>query len=121
MLLIMLSLQSYNLCAEQWVGDVERGKRVFWQCRGCHYPEKGLAHNNGPSLWAIFGKPAGKQAGFDYSTAFEQAQFIWTPQLMDVWLQDPVKFVPGNLMMSPGIPDPQQRADLIRYLQTFQD
>ena len=116
---ILLSLGSAGIRAEELASDVDRGKKVFWQCRACHYPEKGLAHNNGPSLWAIFGKKAGRQAGFEYSQAFKQAQFVWTPQLMDVWLQDPSKFVPGNLMMNPGISDPQQRADLIRYLQTF--
>lgn len=119
--LLLLSLQSVELHSQALKGDVDRGKRVFWQCRSCHYPEQGLAHNNGPSLWAIFGKMAGKQAGFEYSQPFQQAQFVWTPQLMDVWLQDPSKFLPNNMMMSAGVSDPQQRADLIHYLQTFKN
>lgn len=119
--LLLLSLQSVELYSQVLKGDAQRGLRVFWQCRSCHYPEQGLAHNNGPSLWAIFGKTAGKQAGFDYSQPFRRAQFVWTPQLMDVWLQDPSKFLLGNMMMNPGVPDPQDRADLIRYLQTFKE
>lgn len=102
-------------------GDAERGKLVFGPCRTCHYPEKVVGHNNGPSLWNIFGQPAGKQLGFDYSEAMRNASFVWTPELMDVWLTDPARFMPGNMMMSLGIADPQDRADIIEYLKTFSE
>jgi cytochrome c len=101
-------------------GDAARGERVFWQCRTCHYPEKVVGHNNGPSLWAIFGQQVGSQPGFDYSPVLQQASFTWTPELMDVWLRDPQKFLPGNMMMSSGIEDAGERADLIEYLKLFQ-
>ena len=80
-----------------------------------------MGHNNGPSLWNIIGQRAGKQPGFEYSEAFRKVDFIWTEQLLDIWLQDPAKFIAGNTMMSLGVKDPQQRADLIEYLKTFSE
>jgi len=98
-------------------GDYERGRLVFGQCRTCHYPEKEVGHNNGPNLHRIFGQVAGKQAGFEhYSETFREAQFVWTPQLLFLWLADPLAMFPDTTMMARGIPDPQQRADLIAYL-----
>jgi len=99
-------------------GDYERGRLVFGQCRTCHYPEKEVGHNNGPSLHRIFGQVAGKQAGFEhYSDTFREAEFVWTPQLLFLWLADPLVMFPGTTMMARGIPDPQQWVDLIAYLK----
>lgn len=123
-LLLSLSILSWlpsAALAELLPGDAERGERVFRPCRTCHYPEQAVGHNNGPSLWNIIGQPAGKQEGFDYSASFKAVDFSWTPALLDIWLQGPARFVPGNLMMSPGIQDAQQRADLIAYLATFSE
>jgi len=100
------------------VGDPERGRLVFGACRTCHYPEKVMGHNNGPSLHRIFGKVAGKQPGFEYySATFRNATFVWTPALLDAWLADPRAMFPESAMMSLGVPDPQRRADLIAYLK----
>lgn len=99
-------------------GDADRGRLEFFQCRTCHYTEAFMGHNNGPNLHRIFGKVAGKQAGFEYySATFRQAQFVWTPRLMYVWLENPMKMFPESVMMSPGVPGPQQRADLIEFLK----
>lgn len=101
-------------------GDIESGRLVFGQCRTCHYPELFIGHHNGPNLHAIFGKVAGKQEGFDdYSETFKQADFVWTPELLFVWLADVDAMFPETTMMSLGVADPQQRADLIVYLQQF--
>lgn len=77
-----------------------------------------MGHNNGPNLHRIFGKVAGKQPGFDYySEAFKNAQFVWTPDVMFVWLENPMAMFPASSMMSLGVPDAQQRADLIAFLK----
>jgi cytochrome c len=99
-------------------GDPDRGRLVFFQCRTCHYTEAFMGHNNGPNLHRIFGKQAGKQAGFEYySDTFRAAQFVWTPRLMYAWLEDPMKMFPDSTMMSGGVPDPQRRADLVEFLK----
>lgn len=119
-LILILAVLSVGLAAQELplVGDAERGRLVFGPCRTCHYAEAYMGHNNGPSLHRIFGKVAGKQAGFDYySKEFQEAQFVWTPQLMYVWLEEPMAMFPNSAMMSLGVPDPQQRADLIEFLK----
>lgn len=99
-------------------GDAARGRLVFGACRTCHYFEPSVGHNNGPNLHRIFGKVAGKQEGFAYySEDFKAAQFVWTPQLMYAWLENPMAMFPGSTMMSLGVPDAQQRADLIEFLK----
>jgi cytochrome c len=105
-----------NLSLQQ--GDAQRGRLVFSPCRTCHYTEAAAGHGNGPNLHRIFGKVAGKQTGFDYySVQLQAAQFVWTPRLMYAWLENPMRATPGTSMMSAGVPDPRQRADIIAYLQ----
>ena len=100
------------------VGDADRGRLVFAPCRTCHYAEAAMGHNNGPNLHRIFGKVVGKQPGFAYySDEFKDAQFVWTPELMFVWLENPMAMFPASTMMSLGVPDPQARADLIAFLK----
>ena len=98
-------------------GDAERGRLVFGSCRTCHYPDAFMGHNYGPNLSRIFGKVAGKQEGFEYySETFKQAEFVWTPQMLFLWLADPLAMFPDTTMMARPIADPQARADLIAYL-----
>src|SRR3546814_4015521 len=40
-------------------GDPARGRKVFFQCRTCHYPEKAYGNHNGPNLYGVFGRKAG--------------------------------------------------------------
>jgi cytochrome c len=99
-------------------GDALRGRLLFAPCRTCHYAESFMGHNNGPNLNRIFGKVAGKQADFKYySSRFKNAQFVWTPEFMFAWLENPRRMFPDSTMMSLGLADPQQRADLVAFLQ----
>lgn len=100
-------------------GNAERGQMAFTKCRTCHYPEQVVGHNNGPSLWNIFGQVAGKQAGFEYSKALSEADFVWTPKLLDFWLANPDTFLPDTQMVFVPPKNAQERADIIAYLLTF--
>ena len=100
-------------------GDPARGRLVFAPCRTCHFTDAAAGHGNGPNLYRIFGKAAGQQEGFEYySDALKAAGFVWTPQVMYAWLENPMAALPGTSMMSAGVPDARQRADLIAYLQS---
>ena len=121
LLLFFLCLFGYGAFAQDAMhipkGNPDQGRLIFAQCRTCHYPEKGVGHNNGPSLHQIFGKVVGSQQGFEYySEFFTEASFIWTPALMFHWLANPMQMFPESTMMSLGVIDPQERADLIAYL-----
>ena len=113
-----LPLSADELQSRLALADVDRGRLVFGACRTCHYPDVFMGHNNGPNLNGIFGKVAGKQPGFEYySQRFREADFVWTPQLMFAGLENPMAMFPDSVMMSRGVPDPQDRADLIAYLK----
>ncbi len=101
-------------------GDSQRGRLVFAPCRTCHFTEAAAGHGNGPNLYRIFGKQAGQQAGFEhYSEPLKVAGFVWTPEVMYAWLENPMAALPGTSMMSAGVPDPRDRADLIAYLKSI--
>jgi cytochrome c len=101
-------------------GDAQRGRLVFAPCRSCHFTDAAAGHGNGPNLHRIFGKQAGQQAGFEhYSEPLKAAGFVWTPEAMYAWLENPMAQMPGTSMMSAGVPDPRERADLIAYLKAI--
>jgi cytochrome c len=98
--------------------DPKKGKILFLQCRACH----SLAEENepgkiGPTLYGVIGRPAGTVPGFAYSDALAKSGITWTPEKLSRWIERPSDFVPGNKMLFIGIPDPQDRANLIAYLK----
>src|SRR3546814_3738134 len=81
-------------------GDPARGRKVFFQCRTCHYPEKAYGNHNGPNLYGVFGRKAGTREGYErYSETMKNAGFVWTPKLLDFWLAHPDTFLPGSNMI----------------------
>ena len=47
------------------------------QCATCHTNNLSDPVRQGPSLFKIVGKPAGKADGFRYSAGFANADFVW--------------------------------------------
>ena len=45
----------------------------------------------------------------------------WVPNELDTFLTKPENVVPGTRMIFPGLPDQQERADIITYLNTQSD
>ena len=97
--------------------DLKRGKTLFLQCRACHSLGDGEAHKVGPNLYGVFGRNAGLAPGFAYSEAVTSADISWSPETLDQWLARPSDFLPGNRMVFIGVKKPQDRANLIAYLQ----
>ncbi|MGE0743120.1 MAG: cytochrome c family protein [Hyphomonadaceae bacterium] len=96
--------------------DYEAGRRVFAQCRSCHTINAGGPNRVGPNLHGVFGREIGTAAGFNYSPAVQEANFVWDAAQLDHWLQNPQTFLPGNRMAFAGVRDETQRRDLIAYL-----
>lgn len=97
-------------------GDAQNGRRVFTQCMSCHAVQEGR-NMAGPSLYGIVGRPAGTIEGFRYSDANANSGIVWTEPTMFAYLERPQQFIPGTIMAFPGIPRPQDRADVIAYLK----
>jgi cytochrome c len=103
--------------------DVAKGKQFAGQvCAMCHTLDKGGKSGIGPNLWGVVGGPHDHEAGFAYSPALEKYKGKpWTFAALDDWLTDPAHYAPGTHMTFAGIPQPQQRADVIAYLDTLAD
>jgi cytochrome c len=97
--------------------DPAHGEKVFQRCKACHTLEAGT-NKIGPSLAGLIGRKAGSVEGFKYSEALASARdtVVWNDQSLDAWLTNPKKFIPGNRMAFPGLPNAQDRADVIAYL-----
>ena len=104
--------------------DVARGERSVKICAGCHTIKKDGPSGLGPNLWSVVGGPVAEAAGFSYSDGLkEKGEKIgtWVPNELDVFLTKPETAVPGTRMLFPGLPDQQERADVIIYLNTQSD
>jgi cytochrome c len=98
--------------------DVAKGADVFKQCTACHTINQGGASGVGPNLYASVGKPHGHVPGFAYSDALKSVPGTWTFEALDSWLASPRKYAPGTKMTFAGIADPQDRANVIAYLNS---
>lgn len=101
-------------------GDAAAGETVFAQCRTCHLVEEGK-NGVGPSLYGIVGRASGSIEGFKYSDANANSGLTWTPEVMFEYLEAPREFMPGTRMAFPGLKNPQDRADVIAYLDATDD
>lgn len=100
-----------------FTGDAANGETLFAQCVACHAVQAG-ENRFGPSLAGIIGSAAGAVEGFNYSSANAESGITWTPEKMFQYLESPRRVVPGTTMAYPGMSDPQDRADMIAYLQS---
>jgi cytochrome c len=98
--------------------DVAKGADVFKKCTACHTVAQGGANGLGPNLWAVMGKPHGAHPGFAFSDALKGVPGVWDWKAMDAWLTSPRKYAPGTKMTFAGLGNPQERANLIAYLNS---
>lgn len=96
--------------------DPAAGEKVFGKCKACHKVDGNNA--TGPHLDGVVGREAGHVEGFSYSEGMK-AHGAWTPEALDAFLTNPKGAVPGTKMSFAGLPKPQERADLIAYLQSL--
>lgn len=97
-------------------GDPVHGESVFHRCQVCHSIKAGENHI-GPSLHGVVGRKAGTVEGFNYSTANKGSGIVWSEQKIFDYLKNPQAMVPGTKMSFPGLPNAQDRADVISYLK----
>jgi len=102
--------------------DPAKGEQVFKKCAACHNADKGGANALGPNLWGVPGEPIGKGAGgFPFSEALAGKGGNWDWTSLGEWLHSPKKFAPGTKMTFAGLSNPQERADVIAFLNAHSD
>ena len=98
-------------------GDAAAGEKVFVHCAPCHSTKPG-ENKLGPSLAGVFGRKAGTEPGFSYSSALKGQDITWDETSLNEWLQGPGKFVKGTKMIY-SVPEEKDRQDVIAYLKTL--
>ena len=98
--------------------DAAKGEQVFKKCAACHNATQGGPNALGPNLWATMGKPIDHVAGFAYSDALKSHGGTWTWENMSEWLKSPKKFAPGTKMTFAGLSKPEDRANLMAWLNS---
>lgn len=105
-------------------GDAEKGKAAFAKCAICHQVGPGAKTLVGPELNGIVGRKMASIADYTmYSAGLKklgETGAVWTEELIDNWITNPKAMVPDSPMALafPGIPDANERADIIAYLKT---
>ena len=104
------------------VADVAAGEQVFKKCAACHNADKGGPNALGPNLWGVIGEPIGKGAnGFAFSEALAGKGGTWDWNNLSEWLASPKKFAPGTKMTFAGLSKPEDRANVIAFLNAHSD
>jgi cytochrome c len=96
--------------------DAGAGEKVFGKCKACHKLDGG--DGTGPHLNGVVGRARGSVAGFGYSETMASVQDPWSPEALDAFLANPKGYVAGTKMSFAGLPKAEDRANLIKYLET---
>jgi cytochrome c len=103
-------------------GDPAKGAEVFKKCTACHNNDKGGPNGTGPNLYGVVDQPIGHHAaGFAYSPALTGKGGSWTWDNLFAWLKSPRDFAPGTKMTFAGLSSPQDRANVIAFLNSKSD
>jgi cytochrome c len=99
--------------------DPAAGEKIFKaQCGICHAVAAG-ENRIGPTLFGVFGRPAGSVPGFNYTADHRKLAIIWDVANLDKYLTNPRAMVPDTSMVYAGLKDDAERADLVAYLGTL--
>jgi cytochrome c2 len=94
--------------------DARAGEALYPQCRACHSLDEGRL-GVGPYLHNVLGREIGTVQGFNYSGALPEGE-TWSYDNLSAFLESPRAWAPGTSMAFAGMPDIQNRANLIAFL-----
>lgn len=111
-------------------GDAANGESLFRKCAACHQVGEDATNRVGPVLTNVINRTAGTYEGYRYGksmTAAGEAELIWTPENIFIYLENPTAFLRTYLNDSKArgkmpfkLADEQERHDIIAYLSSFE-
>jgi cytochrome c len=105
-------------------GDYKtKGPQLINRCTSCHTFEKGGPNRVGPNQYGLVGNTFAHKDDFSYSEGLksQHGKKTWTFQNLSDFLTDPAKYIPGTKMTYSGVKKPEERAELIAYINTLSD
>jgi cytochrome c len=102
--------------------DIAAGQATTSKCASCHQFDPGDTPNIGPGLYGVVGRAPGTQAKYTtYDQAmhdFSKTHAVWTYDELYKFLKAPGTDMPGTKMTFVGLPDPQDRINVIAFLRS---
>ena len=98
--------------------DLGKGEKVFKKCASCHKVEDG-GNGTGPHLYGIVGREIAAIGGYGYSSALADRAEPWSSENLNAFLEDPKGWAPGTKMNFKGLAKPEDRANLIAWLDSL--
>jgi cytochrome c len=108
-----------DLATMMKTADIDRGAKTFKKCATCHSIGKGEAAKVGPNLYGVVGRKRGSFAGFSYSEAMKAKGGNWDSESVNSFITKPKEYLPGTKMAFAGLKKPQDRADVILFLEKY--
>lgn len=99
--------------------DLGEGEKVFRKCSTCHSAEAGGGNKVGPALYGVFGREKNALGDFSYSGSLPAGQ--WGFEEMNAFLLSPKDYAPGTSMAFRGLKKPEDRANVIAWLNEQSD
>ncbi|ODT80766.1 MAG: hypothetical protein ABS76_14965 [Pelagibacterium sp. SCN 64-44] len=100
----------------------DRGASAVRKCQSCHNFGEGEPNKQGPNLYNIVGASKAHMPDFAYSDILLQQKAegqVWSYDNLDAFLTNPKAYAPGTKMAFAGVRSPEERADILSYLQTL--
>ena len=110
--------EEIDFAALMEVADVSKGAKVWGKCKACHKLEDG-ANATGPHLYAIVDREVASVSGYNYSGALVKVADVWDIDSLNGFLENPKTYAPGTKMGFAGLKKPDDRANLIAYLDSM--
>jgi cytochrome c len=98
--------------------DIGQGEKISKICSSCHTFGKGEPNRIGPNLFGVVGRARGSAAEFAYSDALKNKGGNWDEDSLNHFLWSPRAFVPGTKMTFAGLKKPEDRAAIIKWLES---
>ena len=104
--------------------DLAAGENTAKKCVACHVFEKGGQNKVGPHNWGVVGREIAAVSDFGYSAAlkaYAEGGKQWTYEELNGFLWKPKVHVKGTSMGFAGLRSPEERANIIAWMNTKSD